>query len=132
MAQLYPSRKFFENPKTPRSEPTSPTFEQLLQVYESELAPENYKETAKQHPREVHVASEKHVLTSSIKHEVLQKNEEPSSPNKTITETVSEKLGPAYTAVSETVSEKLGPAYAAVSDATHHCFKDCWPDRCNP
>ncbi|KAK2993161.1 hypothetical protein RJ640_015348 [Escallonia rubra] len=201
MAQLDPSRKFSENPKTPRSEPTSPTFEQLLlgdastwsssnsptlgrnhdqeedhnhhnrksvltkvkerakklrhslspkkknghefhdgvttppwgvtlpddedddedpeyfgaPMYESELAPENYKETAKQHPREVHVASEKHVLTSSIKHGVLQKNEEPTSPNKTITETVSEKLGPAYTAVSE----KLGPAYAAVSDATH-------------
>ncbi|KAK3003082.1 hypothetical protein RJ639_019082 [Escallonia herrerae] len=205
MAQLDPSRKFSENLKTPRSEPTSPTFEQLLHgdastwsssnsptlgrhhdqeedhnhhsrksvltkvkerakklrhslspkkknghefhdgvttppwgvtlpddedddedpeyfgapMYESELAPENYKETAKQHPREVHVASEKHVLTSSIKHEALQKNEEPSGPNKTITETVSEKLGPAYTAVSETVSEKLGPAYAAVTDATH-------------
>ncbi|KAG4137949.1 hypothetical protein ERO13_D07G104500v2 [Gossypium hirsutum] len=36
-------------------------------MYESELAPEAYKEHAKQNPRAVLVISEKHVLTSSVK-----------------------------------------------------------------
>ncbi|XP_009622243.1 uncharacterized protein YMR317W-like [Nicotiana tomentosiformis] len=76
-------------------------------MYESELAPEAYKEAARQHPRADPVVSEKHVVPTSIKHEVIeQDNKEtvPDSPSKTIT---------------ETVTEKLAPAYAAVSDATH-------------
>lgn len=72
-------------------------------MYESELAPENYKEAARQHPREVHVPSVKHVLESSVKND-RKKNEATINPNKTI---------------AEAVSEKLAPAYAAVSDATH-------------
>ncbi|XP_040930025.1 uncharacterized protein [Gossypium hirsutum] len=36
-------------------------------MYESELAPEAYKEHARQNPRAVPVISEKHVLTSSVK-----------------------------------------------------------------
>ncbi|XP_009602256.3 low-temperature-induced 65 kDa protein-like [Nicotiana tomentosiformis] len=61
----------------------------------------------RQHPRADPVVSEKHVVPTSIKHEVIeQDNKEtlPDSPSKTIT---------------ETVTEKLAPAYAAVSDATH-------------
>ncbi|KAG8387896.1 hypothetical protein BUALT_Bualt02G0069100 [Buddleja alternifolia] len=70
-------------------------------MYESEAAPDTYKETARQHPRAVPVVSEKHVLAGSIKcEEAAQENDKPISPNMTIT-------------------EKLAPAYAAVSDATH-------------
>ncbi|KAL9412838.1 hypothetical protein AB3S75_041488 [Citrus x aurantiifolia] len=69
-------------------------------MYESELAPEGYKEKARLHPRLIPVISEKHVLSSSIK-----ENEKPPSPNKTT--------------LTETVTEKLAPAYATVSDATH-------------
>ncbi|KAB1225901.1 hypothetical protein CJ030_MR1G006386 [Morella rubra] len=71
-------------------------------MYESELAPEEYKETARQHPREVHMVSEKDFLESSVDRGADQdQKEKPSSPNKTITETVAEKLGPAYAAVSD-------------------------------
>ncbi|XAR60642.1 hypothetical protein NMG60_11034097 [Bertholletia excelsa] len=71
-------------------------------VYESELAPETYRETARQHPRAIPVVSEKHVLPGTVKQEPeKEKDEQPISANKTITETVSEKLAPAYTAVSD-------------------------------
>ncbi|GFZ01435.1 hypothetical protein Acr_15g0000440 [Actinidia rufa] len=70
-------------------------------MYESEKAPEACKETARQHPRAIPVVSEKHVLPNSIKHDVEQEKQKPLSPSKTITETVTEKLGPAYTAVSD-------------------------------
>lgn len=79
-------------------------------VYESELAPEPLKEAARQHPRADPVLSEKHVTPSprSIKRNQFFENDNteklPDSPSKTIT---------------ETVTEKLAPAYAAVSDATH-------------
>ncbi|KAA8549303.1 hypothetical protein F0562_000987 [Nyssa sinensis] len=76
-------------------------------MYESELAPEGYKETARQHPRAFPVVSEKHVVPSSVK----QENEKPpSSSTRTITETVSEKLAPAYAAVSDatqTIASKI-------------------------
>ncbi|KAF7120520.1 hypothetical protein RHSIM_Rhsim13G0077500 [Rhododendron simsii] len=68
---------------------------------DTEMAPEPYKETARQHPRAIPVVSENRVLLSSVKNEAEQEKEK---PNKTIT---------------ETVSDKLGQAYAAVSDATH-------------
>ncbi|KAK4376046.1 hypothetical protein RND71_006723 [Anisodus tanguticus] len=82
-------------------------------MYESELAPEPLKEAARQHPRADPVISEEHVLPTSIKREVTEHDQViehdnteklPDSPSKTIT---------------ETVTEKLAPAYAAVSDATH-------------
>ncbi|KAJ8559516.1 hypothetical protein K7X08_003574 [Anisodus acutangulus] len=66
-----------------------------------------------EHPRADPVLSEKHVLPTSIKREVTEHDQViehdnteklPDSPSKTIT---------------ETVTEKLAPAYAAVSDATH-------------
>ncbi|KAF9675382.1 hypothetical protein SADUNF_Sadunf09G0026500 [Salix dunnii] len=64
-------------------------------MYESEMAPEGYKEAARQHPRAVPVIPEKHVLPSSV---ISAAEDKP---------------------VTETVSEKLAPAYATVSDATH-------------
>lgn len=53
------------------------------------MAPEPYKETARQHPRAIPVVSENRVLLSSVKNEAEQEKEK---PNKTITETVSDKL----------------------------------------
>ncbi|PON68827.1 low-temperature-induced protein [Trema orientale] len=99
-------------------------------MYESELAPESYKETARQHPRAIPVISEKHALpeTGSVndnnkenplspnnKLTQTKSNDKPFSPTKTITETVSQKLTPAL----GTVTEKLGPAYASVAETTH-------------
>ncbi|CAN4100989.1 unnamed protein product [Withania somnifera] len=77
-------------------------------MYESELAPEPLKEAARQHPRADPVLSEKSMTPRSIKRDQVFEHEYteklPVSPSKTIT---------------ETVTEKLAPAYAAVSDATH-------------
>ncbi|KAF3625760.1 hypothetical protein P3S67_009060 [Capsicum chacoense] len=77
-------------------------------MYESEQAPEPYKEAARQHPRADPVISEKSVTPRSIKRNQVTEHDNteilPDSPSKTIT---------------ETVTEKLAPAYAAVSDATH-------------
>ncbi|KAL5750310.1 hypothetical protein ACOSP7_024913 [Xanthoceras sorbifolium] len=84
-------------------------------MYESELAPEGYKENARQHPRAFPVISERHVLTSSVNNDekpdigqeenekpsVEKENEKPPSPLKTLTETVTEKLAPAYATVSD-------------------------------
>lgn len=77
-------------------------------MYESELAPEGYKETAKKHPRSVSVISEKRVLASSVnRHDAndqgkeREKEKSPSPHNKTITETVTEKLAPAYATKSK-------------------------------
>ncbi|KAL7201652.1 hypothetical protein ACSBR1_033368 [Camellia fascicularis] len=80
-------------------------------MYESELAPESYKETARQHPRAIPVVSEKHVLSGSVKHEMEQELEKkPLSPDKTITDAVFETIGPAYGAVSgatHTIASKI-------------------------
>lgn len=74
-------------------------------MYESELAPEPLKEAARQHPRADPVLSEKHITPRSNKrNEFFEHNNTeklPDSPSKTITETVTETLGPAYAAVSE-------------------------------
>lgn len=64
-------------------------------MYESEMAPEGYKEAARQHPRAVPVIPEKHVLPGNV---ICAAEDKP---------------------VTETMSEKLAPAYATVSDATH-------------
>ncbi|XVE79541.1 hypothetical protein DITRI_Ditri14bG0066900 [Diplodiscus trichospermus] len=47
-------------------------------MYESELAPEGYKENARQNPRAVPVISERHVLASSVKPVSEQTNKEPA------------------------------------------------------
>ncbi|KAF5446880.1 hypothetical protein F2P56_032476 [Juglans regia] len=80
-------------------------------MYESELAPEGYKETARHHPRSFHVVSEKHVLASSVNRGDEADKENPSSiPNKTITETVTKTLAPTYSTLSDathTIASKL-------------------------
>lgn len=70
-------------------------------VYESEMAPEGYKETARQHPRANPVIPEKHALQSSTRDHTHQYKETQNPPNKTFTSTVTEKLAPAYNAVSD-------------------------------
>lgn len=98
-------------------------------MYESELAPESYKETARQHPRAIPVVSDKHVLpaTDAVNYNnkenplsptnkltQMKSNDKLYSPPKNITET-SQKLAPAL----GIVTEKLGPAYAPVAETTH-------------
>ncbi|KAF3454660.1 hypothetical protein FNV43_RR05108 [Rhamnella rubrinervis] len=91
-------------------------------MYESELAPEGYKENARQHPRAVPVISEKHVLPSSMKQgSEFSDNETQLSPNNpagALTMATKSTTSPTKT-ITETVTEKLAPAYATVSDATH-------------
>ncbi|XP_057953119.1 uncharacterized protein LOC131147631 isoform X2 [Malania oleifera] len=75
-------------------------------MYESELAPEGYKEAARLHPRTVPVTSEKHDLDSSGTRDDAEQGKE----TKTITETVTEKLAPAYATVAEathTIASKI-------------------------
>lgn len=64
-------------------------------MYESELAPGAYKETARLHPRADPMFSEKNVLPQSTKHESENGKERPDSSNVTATETVSKKQAPA-------------------------------------
>lgn len=80
-------------------------------MYESEMAPEGYKEAARQHPRAVPVIPEKHVLPSSVT----------CAEDKPVTETVNGKQENENFSktLSEIMAEKLAPAYATVSDATH-------------
>uniref|UniRef100_A0A7N0UK77 Uncharacterized protein n=1 Tax=Kalanchoe fedtschenkoi TaxID=63787 RepID=A0A7N0UK77_KALFE len=100
-------------------------------MYESEMAPEGLKETARQHPRAVPVISEKHTLPSSAVEDAniqeklnppnspkqkASDNGQVTSPSKTLTESVTEKLQPAY----DSVTEKLAPAYATLSETTHN------------
>ena len=72
-------------------------------MYESKKAPEELKETARQHPRETPVITETNVLSVlPSKHNAEQyTNQEVISPSKTVTETVTETLAPAYAKVSE-------------------------------
>lgn len=91
----------------------------LYAVYESELAPDSYKETAKQHPRASPVIYEKHVLlaTGSI-HD--NNKESPISPNNKLSQSESnDKLSSPPKTITETVTEKLAPAYASVAETTH-------------
>ncbi|KAF7805430.1 putative serine/threonine-protein kinase dyrk2 isoform X1 [Senna tora] len=66
----------------------------MVSVYESELAPEGYREKARQHPRAIPVISEKHVLPSSIKSGVERDQETPLSPSKSKTITTVEHHHP--------------------------------------
>ncbi|XP_077236886.1 uncharacterized protein LOC143878495 [Tasmannia lanceolata] len=66
-------------------------------MYESEMAPDGYKETAMQHNTTPPIVAEKHVLEpKAVREEQTQKN-----GGKTLTETVTDILVPAYTMVSE-------------------------------
>lgn len=114
-------------------------------VYESELAPEDCKEHARQHPRADPVIAENHVLANTIKLASGQ-DEKPSNSSATSSQmdvgssldnsktaiettpaTVTKKIqeneaakpsSPSKT-LAETVTEKLAPVYSSVTDATH-------------
>lgn len=131
-------------------------------MYESEVAPDSYKEHAKQHPGADIVIPENHVLDSSAKTQAAEKilaedtkdqpgpstnmiaedkKEAPSSPakgtiveGKFVAEEEKQKLpspdgaisdegnGNIYSpgkTITETVTEKLAPAYATMSEAAH-------------
>ncbi|KAJ7947610.1 low-temperature-induced 65 kDa protein [Quillaja saponaria] len=61
-------------------------------MYESEMAPEGYRESARQHPREIPVISEKHVLTSTVNEGFGNTSQKkPPSPNKTTTQAATAK-----------------------------------------
>lgn len=127
-------------------------------MYESKKAPEELKETARQHPRETPVITETNVLSvlpakhdaeqeqkdcigSNTEHPVISeknvlsdvKQEKPTdSDTTTVTKSMVEKTGKEYTSqepispsktVTETVTETLAPAYAKVSDATQAITK---------
>ncbi|XP_052187264.1 low-temperature-induced 65 kDa protein-like [Diospyros lotus] len=85
-------------------------------MYESEFAPEAYKETARQHPRAIPVVSEKHVLTSTIKHGGDHHHHQEQQQE---TQRASSGLSNSNKTMTRAMTEKLAPAYAAVSDATH-------------
>ncbi|KAL0284186.1 UNVERIFIED_CONTAM: hypothetical protein Sangu_2842100 [Sesamum angustifolium] len=85
-------------------------------MYESEAAPESLKETARQHPRAVPVVSENHMVPNR-KHEAAKEDHTPVSPNNTVTEAVSGKLGPAYAAVSD-VTNKVASKIAGLTITT--------------
>lgn len=73
-------------------------------MYETELAPQRYKETARQHPRGVTAIYDEHVLASGVDCDGAQAqeyNEQHHCPNKTITHTITAKLAPAYKTVTE-------------------------------
>ncbi|KAK1394221.1 low-temperature-induced 65 kDa protein-like [Heracleum sosnowskyi] len=89
-------------------------------MYESELAPENYKQAAKQKPRAVPVASEKHVLEGSVRNDI-KKQEGGNNSSKTMTESVTDKLAPAYGAVSnatQTIASKIADLSGNTSGQT--------------
>lgn len=115
-------------------------------MYESELAPEDCKENARQHPRADPVIAENHVLANTIKlasgHDEKPFNSPKRSSQmvvesslgniKTTTETtttnstmkkiqeneVAKPSSPSKT-LTEAVTEKLAPVYSTVTDATH-------------
>jgi len=63
-------------------------------MYESELAPEGYKETARQHPRAVHFVSEKHVLACSVNLGAADHQQEKEKPKMAENVTTAQKLSP--------------------------------------
>ncbi|XP_050236305.1 low-temperature-induced 65 kDa protein [Mercurialis annua] len=110
-------------------------------MYESEMAPEGYKETARQHPRVIPAIIEKHVPTINTAKSVRTTPSPRSasrttpqvspkaattpqvSPKAATTPQVSPKAATTPTTLSktmsETVAEKLAPAYATVTEATY-------------
>ncbi|KAJ0240346.1 Low-temperature-induced protein [Hirschfeldia incana] len=110
-------------------------------MYESNKAPEELKETARQHPRIIPVITETNVLSVlPAKHEAEQQKDCTGSNRKNcmiseknvMSDVKQEKKGKEYTnnepitpskTVTETVTETLAPAYAKVSEATHAITK---------
>ncbi|KAK6646090.1 hypothetical protein PHAVU_L008043 [Phaseolus vulgaris] len=95
-------------------------------MYESELAPEAYKENARQHPRANPVISEKHVLHNNIRLGMQQDREKPrASINhnlKSMTQldtTIATTRTSSPNKASETLADKLIPVYAGGSLAAN-------------
>lgn len=95
-------------------------------VYESELAPEAYKENARQHPRANPVISEKHVLHNNIRLGMQQDREKSRAsinPNlKSMTQldsTIATTRTSSPNKASETLADKLIPVYAGGSLAAN-------------
>ncbi|CAJ1955672.1 unnamed protein product [Sphenostylis stenocarpa] len=95
-------------------------------MYESELAPDAYKENARQHPRANPVISENHVLHNTVRLEGQHDREKPratmnlkctstTQPDNTTTKT--KNLTPNM--ASETLAQKQMPAYAGGSLAAN-------------
>ncbi|XP_047153663.1 serine/threonine-protein phosphatase 4 regulatory subunit 2-A-like [Vigna umbellata] len=89
-------------------------------MYESEQAPETYKENARQHPRANPVISEKHVLHNAVKLGMQEDQEKPSAAvNPKLTSTTQPNTATTVAASSsndsETLAQKMIPAYAAGS-----------------
>ncbi|PIA54677.1 hypothetical protein AQUCO_00900916v1 [Aquilegia coerulea] len=82
-------------------------------MYESDKAPHDLKETARQHPREDHVTSEKHPFPSNFSPRKAEVHEE--SPIHKISESMTLQPAPIITknndnTISESVIEKLVPS----------------------
>ncbi|XWS71660.1 hypothetical protein CRYUN_Cryun03dG0157400 [Craigia yunnanensis] len=82
-------------------------------MYESELAPEGYKENARQHPRAIGVIPEKHVLASSVEPVSEQGKKEPTSAE------AKDKKSPAANATetdaTQTIASKIQGLFVSAS-----------------
>ena len=84
-----------------------------ISVYESELAPEEYKEYARQHPRANPVISEKHVLHNAVKLGAEQDQQKSRGAVSARFTTTTPNM------TSETTAQKLTPVYVGVSNAAN-------------
>ncbi|XWS53091.1 hypothetical protein CRYUN_Cryun11dG0127900 [Craigia yunnanensis] len=85
-------------------------------IYESEQAPEGYKENARQNPRAVPVILEEHVLASSVKTVSEQGKKEP-----TLAETKAKKPAPANatgTVASQKIASKIQGLFVSAPTAS--------------
>ncbi|XP_009150469.1 low-temperature-induced 65 kDa protein isoform X2 [Brassica rapa] len=107
-------------------------------MYESKKAPEELKATASQHPRETPVITDTNVLSVLPANHHAEQQKDCTGSNRMMSEknvlsnVKQEKKGKEYTkkeptspskTVAETVTETLAPAYAKVSEATHAITK---------
>lgn len=94
-----------------------------ISVYESEQAPETYKENARQHPRANPVISEKHVLHNAVKLGMQEDQKPNAAVNHKLTSTTQPDTATTVAAsspnASETLAQKMTPAYAAGSPAAN-------------
>ena len=90
-----------------------------ISVYESELAPEEYKEYARQHPRANPVISEKHVLHHTVKLGVEQDSKKSRGPVNARFTTTTQPVTTTSNMTSENIAEKLAPVYAGGSNAAN-------------
>lgn len=97
-------------------------YEYCISVYESELAPEDYKENARQHPRANPVISEKRVLRNAIKSGMEQDRDmlnSPATSSTTPQPATTTTHGGSNMTMTEKIAEKLTPAFAKGPDVAH-------------